>query len=246
MVTEAERLDKAQHLGGTPTHRSILERHVAQRTSLVDDVECTHRVATVGEQSAVALRHLLVEIGEEWQVERSAETALFPRRADPRQMAVDAVHRVGEKNSVFGLELCSHIAEGEQLGRAHERPIEGVGDENHVTATKLLQRVGLELAIGCNTFHGEFGSGVSDACKWRVRRRREPIALLFRCVEGGNLTITTLARGGNQRAVRAQSDDVCRLGRTLMKSFRVANQKKENQKCSEVNNRTHWYENTKS
>jgi len=162
-VSVLESLDKAQNLIHTARHRSVVHGDLTKDAVDINDVESAHGVASLEEEGTVLLGDLLVEIREQRDVERATEATLLAIGLNPSQMAEHAVDRPAEHGAALLLELSSAIAEGEDLGGAHEGPVQRVGEEHNVLALVVRKLELLENAV-LHTLALEIRSRVAHNC----------------------------------------------------------------------------------
>ena len=124
-----ERLDEAQRLVDRSSDGQVVHGDLAHDAVAVDDEQAAQRVTQVLQVDAVVLGYLMRGVRKERDVD-SAEAALLARCVYPRQVRELAVGRDGEHLRLERTELGHSVAERDYLGRADEREIERVEEQN--------------------------------------------------------------------------------------------------------------------
>ena len=127
----------------------------------VNDVGGTEGVSSVQIHGSVGLRDGTVQVSEERDVEGASQTTFLPAGLDPGKMRVDRVDGDTEDLSTNLTELVSVVGELEDLGGAHEGPIQGVEEEDDPLASIVGEGDLLDLAVD-DSVGGEGGGSFSD------------------------------------------------------------------------------------
>ena len=142
LAHELERLQDAERLVHRAADADVVDRGVLDDAVGVDDEEAAQRDGAGLVEDAVLLGELLLEVLEE-RVREALDAALFPRLLGPREMAVLGVDGGAEHLGADLPELAEPVGEREDLGRADEREVEGVEEQDDPLPLVVGEAVGV-------------------------------------------------------------------------------------------------------
>src|ERR1035437_2323003 len=155
-----EGLQDAERLVDGAADRRVVDRRVLDDAFGVDDEQAAQRDLAVLGQHVVLLGEVLAEILEE-RVREALDATLFSRFLGPGEMAELRVDGGAEHLGVELLELAEPVREREDLGRADEREIEGIEEQDDPLPPVVGEAVRLELAVE-DALEGELGGLAAD------------------------------------------------------------------------------------
>ncbi len=155
-----ERLKDAKRFVDRPADRRVVDRRVLDDAIGVDDEKAAQRDLAVLGQHVVLPGEVLSEVLEE-RVGEALDAALFAGFLGPREVAELRVHGRAEHLGVELPELAEPVREREDLGRAHEREVEGIEEKDDPFPLVIGKAIRVELAVE-HAFEGEFRGHSAD------------------------------------------------------------------------------------
>ena len=133
LLYKLESFDQSQSLVHTATNRKIIDAHLSDNTTGVDDEQSSQSNASLLDQHSVVSGDVLVEVWHQGIVE-ATQPSLFARLVDPGQVRKVTVSGDSDNLAVDLRELLDPVREGDDLRGTDEGEVERVEVDNKVFA----------------------------------------------------------------------------------------------------------------
>jgi hypothetical protein len=133
LLGKLQGVDHAQHFVDIAAERQVIDHLMADDALLVDQEGAAEGDAGGAELDVVGAADLVLHVGDQ-RVLHLADTTVVDRRVLPGEVGELRVDRYADDFDAALLELVQAVIEGDQFGRADEREVERVKEDDGVLA----------------------------------------------------------------------------------------------------------------